>query len=507
MSQVSSIDAENNAVGKYTKSWQSLSKTECLILSKFHLKLFDNSLTREQIVRLILLKDPDLIKTIETRRLAFEIYEKTPVDGTRRIKFVNIDQPDEIEYPIRSGHGARIKVDEIITNIALQDADDDLQLKDEFEIDQIPITVAAQVPAPTSILAPAPKATLMPHPNVRQEKFFTPFGKGEPTESPIFEEKVDPVNASIVTAIGRITNQLEEIQFRKSKPVITSKNLRYDDAEGVDSFLKMIEISSRGQKLYRDEDKVALAHQVLSQSAQGSKLLGLCTDADVSSWQKFSSRLMSMQGLSAKSYELKFLSATRKPGESAPMFMASLIDCYKRSQEYPDAQILNRFESKSVLMRFCQSLEPELRNLLQDRLTTAKMAGNEIIDLDKAATLCQQLETCFELGSNARTKVNAVSKGATASASENPQIINLLKEQLDHMRKLTSSKNNRRNSRDSKKGKKTGKHLGLKGYCMFYISNKGCNYDNCRYKHETAPADVMEHYSKHYAPILEKSQD
>ena len=80
------------------------------------------------------------------------------------------------------------------------------------------------------------------------------------------------------------------------------------------------------------------------------------------------------------------------------------------------------------------------------------------------------------------------------------------------MKKLTSSKNNRRTGRDSRKNKKnvngsSDRHQGLKGYCMWNISSKGCNKDKCSYKHGPVPADVIEHFKQYYAPTIEPSQD
>ena len=479
---ISSTEADNVEIGKYSKTWHTLSKLECVLLSKFYLKFHDKTHTREQIIRLIFIKQPELQQNTETKLLAFEIYVKPDDDKARRIKVIDIAEPDELEYPKRTGKGARINIDDIIADLALDDTEDDIVVKDEIDL------------PPPAQAAQGTKGTGLPLPKLH-EKFYTPFAGGPPAENfkpddP--EAKFDPVNVSIVTAIGQITDKLVAIEGRKNKNFISSKNLRYDNDEGVDSFLRMIEIASRGQNLTRDEDKVALAHQVLSQSAQGSQLLGLCSSEDVSSWQKFSTRLMSMQGLSAKSYELKFLSATRKPGQSSPMFMAKLIDCYKRSQECPDDYELNRFESRSVLMRFCQALEPQLKNLLQDRLSTAKMSGNEIYDLDQVATLCQQLETCFELGSHAKAKVNAITD-KPAQVSETTSLINLMKEQINQIKKLTAAE---KESAGSDK-KPISDHTQLQGYCLWNLKGD-CGRSHCKFKHTPAPIDVIEHFNANY---------
>ena len=457
--------------GRYSKKLSELSKLECQVITKLHAGNFDDTATREQLLRVLLMKKPELKSDAAEKLICFEIYKK---EEKMRIKAHAIDDPDTNEFPTRVGRGAKIKIADVLASLTLAEAtkDEDLDIKSiksENEETQAEL-LASQTPATPALPRPT-------------ETFYTPGA----TQNDDFSQA--DLNYTMVEAVTKITERIERMPLEKQKSNINSKSLHYDNDQPIHNFIRMIQTNAKGQGLKTDEERIRLAVQVLSQSASGVQLLGMTSEDDLTDWSKFTSRLMSMQGLSARGYELQFLGYKRKPEQSAVMMMSELIQLYKLSQSYPDGYELNNFESKNIIMRFTQILEPELRNLLQDRLSTAKENGTDTSNLDFVARQCQQLELCFELGANAKKTVNAVK--TQESTSELAEIMNVVKEQLKEIKKLKSQRSNEKNF-------KRLEYKTLDGFCFYYAKNNQCRRgENCKYKHKNIPKKIFDRMREH----------
>ena len=481
MSTTSTVDnSARPEVGKYSKRLCNLSKVESQLLLKYHAKQFDKTATRPQLLTSLFLVKPELKENVNTRLFCFEIYEDENTKE-RRIRYHNVEQSDE--YPERRSKTQQIDIDAILKNLE-NTGDDHLGAKVEVDSLDGDQNTDHQNTAPKHDIKQAEKQN---DENKSNDVFYTPYPRTRVQEPNLPRPQLDAqveqdiFNSSLVSTLHSISNRLES---NKRRPIV-SKNLQYDADEDISCFFTKINAAAQGQGLSTDQDKISLATQVLSTSTIGSQLLGLCGPDDFKDWTRFSTKLLRMTGSSFKSYEQQFLSYKRLPGQPSSLLMAKLIDLYRRSCEYPENQQLNKFEERHIRMRFVLCLEPELRSLLEDRLSTIE---SDKLTLELVAERCQELETFYNLGSNAVKKVNAVAEETTSRQFNNNQFEAL----------LNAIKEMRPNQRKYKGPNPTGDTL-LEGFRIRNVKFGSCIHgDKCNYKHSTPPASVIKHMKNKY---------
>ena len=101
----------------------------------------------------------------------------------------------------------------------------------------------------------------------------------------------------------------------------------------------------------------------------------------------------------------------------------------------------------------------------------------------------RQLELCFELGANKKKTVNAVK--TQDSKSELAEIMNVVKEQLNEIKKLKTQRSNEKNY-------KRLDYKTLDGFCFYYAKNNQCRQgENCKYKHKKIPKKIFDRIREH----------
>ena len=136
-------------------------------------------------------------------------------------------------------------------------------------------------------------------------------------------------------------------------------------------------------------------------------------------------------------------------------------------------------------MRYMLCLEPELRSLLEDRLSNMK---KENVDLETVAEISQTLEITYRLGSNKPKTINAISEEPTLSNDMFKTLLDAIK----NISQSTSKQTDKPRFVDSK----------LQDYCMRYVKGTCPFGDRCKYKHTTpVPEDVLKHMKQRYKVV------
>ena len=472
MSTTSTVDeSAKPSPGKYSKRLTNLSKNEAqTVVRHFNQDADLTGASRVQLLILLFQAKPELKNFHQTLLLCFEVYQ----DHTQhRLRFINCDHNDE--FPERPCSSTQVDMTKVLQHFDTENigtvVKNDEEITNQTDADLIDKTEES-LDAKNSDL------------NYYTPHHRTNFKLQKPEVKPFIDSNPvnqDKINSSIVDTLQTISNKLQNSTKSSKKPFV-SKNLHYDDSEDISIFFNKISASAQGQGLKSDNDKINMAIQVLSASSTGSQLLGLCNDQDYEDWTRFCQKLLRMTGSSHKSYEQQFLSYERQPGQPSSLLMATLINLYKRSCQYSETQTLNKYEQRHIRMRFLLCLEPQLRSLLEDRLSGFK----EEVDLEQLSQKCQELEVYYRLGSYKPKVVNAIKQ--ETSPSEQQQ---LLKSLLEAVQNLT-------NGNQPKARRPPINDALLKGFCMRNVKGTCPFGDKCKYKHSKVPDDVLKHMQQRY---------
>ena len=459
MSTTSAIDTSARPeCGKYSKRLCNISKAEAQLLVTHYDNNADlTTLTsRSQLLETLFTAKPEFMIDALDRLFCFDIILD---NETHRIRYVNCEHDDL--YPERGSTSTIINIEEIIRKVrSALNISQDVQKLDNDSLE-----------THTSV-----HNYHTPHQPRMSFKFPKPEEKADYTNQ-------DMINSSIVDTLQRISNKLQGSTGSTSKKPFVSKNLHYDDAEDISIFFNKISASAQGQNLKNDSDKINMAVQVLSSSSTGSQLLGLCSEDNYTDWKRFCTKLLRMCGSSHEFYEQQFLAYERLPGQPSSLLMAKLIDLYRRSCEYSETQKLNKFEERHIRMRFLLCLEPELRALLEDRLSNMKPQD---MGLETVAEKCQELETYFRLGRNKPKVVNAIKQTQESGFTEQQ-----FKTLLEAIKSINQPK--------SAKSKQVITDPDLKDFCMRFVKGTCPFGDRCRYKHDSpVPEAVLKHMKQRY---------
>ena len=465
MSTTSTVDeSARPSVGKYSKRLCNLSKQETQILVKhFHDDIDLTAANRSQLLTILFERKPEFKQDHQTRLVCFEVVEDRE---QHRLRFINCEH--DVEYPERPCTSTPVNIGEIL--MQLQQSEQQAVKKLDIKPQNLENTLEKSG-SDLDYHTPHHKATFkLQRPELKRP--VEPKDVGQ-----------DAVNNQLVHTLLNITDRL---QSSTQKRPFVSRHLQFDDSEDISVFFNKITCSAQGQGLTEDSQKINLATQVLSTSSTGSQLLGLCEPEDYKDWNKFCLKLLRMTGSSYKSYEQQFLGYERLPGQPSSLLMAKLIDLYKRSCQYSETQELNKFERRHIRMRFLLCLEPELRSLLEDRLSNVK----EDITLEHVASKCQELETFYRLGSNKPKQVNAVNTKQESGMSDSQfEVL------LEAIQNLQPSKVPRQTDKPRINDSK------LQGYCMRFVKGT-CPFDEkCKYKHTPVPDAVLKHMKQRYKVI------
>ena len=467
MSTTSAIDnSAKPEKGKYSKRFNNFSKQESQLVLQHYDKNADlASLTsRPQLLEKLFIAKPEFIIDALDRLFCFEIKQ----DGVGyRISYVSCEHDDE--YPERPTTSTQVDVAGIIRNLQKS-----IEEKNETE-KQIEVSNDRKGNEIDS---------LERNSDLSEHNYHTPHQLKTSFKLPI-PEKIEPqvvtqdvINVSLVDTLQSISNRLQSPTLSK-KPFV-SKNLHYDDTEDISVFFNKISASAQGQGLKSDSDKINMAIQVLSSSSTGSQLLGLCSEEDYTDWKRFCQKLLRMTGSSHKSYEQQFLAYERLPGQPSSLLMAKLIDLYRRSCEYSETHKLNKFEERHIRMRFMLCLEPQLRSLLEDRLSSIK----EDINLEQLSQKCQELEVFYRLGSNKPKTVNTIKQETSFTDKQ----FKTLLEAVQNLSTTNQPRTKRPPINDPQ----------LLGFCMRHVKGTCPFGEKCKYKHSKVPENVLKHMKQRY---------
>ena len=167
--------------------------------------------------------------------------------------------------------------------------------------------------------------------------------------------------------MSQLCNKMvDALKETKEKPSTSArpKKIRYDEDEGLEVFLQKIEDYAISQKIYKDQDKIDLAINCLSESRKGYDLIGFIRhDSLENTWSLFKERSMLIVNSNKEHYRLQFKNYERKPSQTAAHLMMTLQNLYLRSKELSTSHPLSKDQIEAIREKFFDCLDPSLAGM------------------------------------------------------------------------------------------------------------------------------------------------
>ena len=483
--------------GKYKKHIQELLKNEARALCKLYAQPYAQTDSRHHLLLKVFREDIDFEANYSTKYIYFEITEE---DNLYTIECFNEEDIEEEEFKqIRTSTGAKVDIAKILLELAKEKSSG--RISEEEDNSQKPKT------------NPEDNSAMMDTMLILQRSILDMMANMQATNDGNTKATQDLVAAQMKV--------LEMNAEAKNNKIFlpNPKNIKYEEEDGTEHFLNKIQAFCIGNKISSDDNKIRFAINGLSATKRGARLVQLCKGDDMTSWEKFAAKLSLIDGQSKQNYLIKFNNYTRKPDENASILMAKLIEYYRKSMGYNEDTELIMQDKVAIKNRFLGALEPILRKMLNEQLTTMEYNQKDIsTELDTLAARTMRMEENCQIGIHApKSSINNLSTlyGQYSTSNQNftqeSEIVNLLKQQQrENQRRFDKIEKNYKNYQNQvqkwKPKHETRKFntstqkptfrkyspevlKSAKGYCIFFMEGK-CNRDNCAYKHDNIPEDI-----------------
>ena len=319
----------------------------------------------------------------------------------------------------------------------------------------------------------------------------------------------DGSQSSRQSEVENITAVLNSVSSKSKFGNIKFK-ISYDESKGVHHFLNSVERYSLANNISRDQDKVMIAMNGLSDSDYGEMFTETLSESERGNWSLFREKLINRLGKTANYYKSAYRNFKRMPSETLGVMFSRLTFIYKKA--YIESEDLSMTDKRHIICAFIQKQSPRLSQLL--------MAEESVLTFDSVSTRAEELEQIFCLQNDSAeimamidSKNSRNTRNVDNRHSEMSDLMNRHEKNMSLMiqsftQALSSFANsnnqrysdrpyptrtpNNRSENRSNANRPNGDYSKLRGFCAQTVMQGNCNRNNCRFKHHDIPTEILE---------------
>ena len=304
--------------------------------------------------------------------------------------------------------------------------------------------------------------------------------------------------------LNRITTMLENLtsqSFPKISKLVTPK-IRYDSNIEIRRFLGQVETYAAANSISTDSNLIAIALAAMDQSDEGSLVKDTLEDKDMESWANFKNKLIRLLGHTEEYYR-NYFQSFKRGSMRIGLALSCLTQAFKRGWNIN--RELTKLEEDMILSQFINSLDGPLKVLLKSEIKKLNFGSVTERALELEACLGKDSQiNALSLGPQAVDQINAIQPHSTQFA----ELISLFKQQHAELMKVIANaqipeqnnqyqRNNNSRSGRSNQNRPARKRLSdelktlLNNMCIRYAKGKRCTLNGCKFRHTGVISDEL----------------